>query len=75
MKEFKNYLLAIGMHDYVVDITTDNKYNVINIIAKENIKEGKKCYNKGNEIKLNKSDLKFIKENLIEENEPFPECD
>lgn len=76
MKEFKNYLLAIGRNDYLVTMITDDDYNVIKIIAEEDINETKKhTYRIGDEIKVSKSDKNFITENLIEEFEPFADDD
>lgn len=76
MKEFKNYLLAIGRNDYLVTMITDDDYNVIKIIAEEDISETKKhTYRIGDEIKVSKSDKNFITENLIEEFEPFADDD
>lgn len=46
---------------------TDDDYNVIKIIAEEDINETKKhTYKKGDEVKLSKADRNFITENLIE---------
>ena len=55
---------------------TDDDYNVIKIIAEEDINETKKhTYKKGDEVKLSKADRNFITENLIEENTPFADDD
>ena len=42
MKKFEKDLLAIGRNDYLVTIITDDDYNVIKIIAEEDINETKK---------------------------------
>ncbi len=65
--------IAIGMNDYKVNITVDEEYNVQKIIALQAINEGKQRYMTGQEIKLNKSDLRFLEENLKEEYIPFTE--
>ena len=65
--------IAIGMNDYKVNITVDEEYNVYKIIALQAINEGKQRYMTGQEIKLNKSDLRFLEENLKEEYIPFTE--
>ena len=76
MKKFEKDLLAIGRNDYLVTIITDDDYNVIKIIAEEDINETKKhTYKKGDEVKLSKADRNFITENLIEENTPFTDDD
>ena len=65
--------IAIGMNDYKVNITVDEEYNVYSIIALQPINEGKKKFMTGEEVKLSKSDLKFLVENLREEYIPFKE--
>ena len=65
--------IAIGMNDYKVNITVDEEYNVCKIIALQAINEGKQRYMTGQEVKLNKSDLRFLEENLKEEYIPFTE--
>ena len=65
--------IAIGMNDYKVNVKADDRYNVISIVALEDIKEGRKKFTIGQEIKLSKSDLKFLEENLREEYIPFAE--
>ena len=71
----KNLILeiAIGMNDYKVNITVDEEYNVCKIIALQPISEGKQRYMTGQEVKLSKSDLRFLEENLKEEYIPFAE--
>ena len=59
--------IAIGMNDYKVNLTVDDEYNVYSIVALENIKEGRKKFAIGEEVKLSKTDLKFLVENLREE--------
>jgi hypothetical protein len=71
--ELKNYEIAIGMNDYKVNLKVDNQYNVLSIIAAEDIKEGRKKFATGQEVKLSKSDIKFLEENLREEFIPFSE--
>ena len=63
--------IAIGMNDYKVNLTVDGEYNVKKIIALQPIKEGKIKAAVGEEVKLSKSDLKFLVENLREEYLPF----
>ena len=65
--------IAIGMNDYKVSLTVDNEYNVYSIVALEDIKEGRKKFAAGEEVKLSKTDLKFLVENLREEYIPFEE--
>ena len=65
--------IAIGMNDYKVNITVDEEYNVYSIIALQPIKEGRKKFATGEEVKLSKTDLKFLVENLREEYIPFAE--
>ena len=65
--------IAIGMNDYKVNLTVDDEYNVYSIVALENIKEGRKKFAIGEEVKLSKTDLKFLVENLREEYIPFVE--
>ena len=65
--------IAIGMNDYKVNLTVDDEYNVYSIVALENIKEGRKKFAIGEELKLSKTDLKFLVENLREEYIPFEE--
>ena len=65
--------IAIGMNDYKVNLTVDDEYNVYSIVALENIKEGRKKFAAGEEVKLSKTDLKFLVENLREEYIPFKE--
>ena len=65
--------IAIGMNDYKVNLTVDDEYNVHSIVALENIKEGRKKFAIGEEVKLSKTDLKFLVENLREEYIPFKE--
>ena len=65
--------IAIGMNDYKVNLTVDDEYNVYSIVALENIKEGRKKFAAGEEVKLSKTDLKFLVENLREEYIPFAE--
>ena len=65
--------IAIGMNDYKVSLTVDDEYNVYSIVALENIKEGRKKFAVGEEVKLSKTDLKFLVENLREEYIPFEE--
>ena len=65
--------IAIGMNDYKVNLTVDDEYNVYSIVALENIKEGRKKFAVGEEVKLSKTDLKFLVENLREEYIPFAE--
>ena len=65
--------IAIGMNDYKVNLTVDDEYNVYSIVALEDIKEGRKKFAAGEEVKLSKTDLKFLVENLIEEYIPFEE--
>ena len=65
--------IAIGMNDYKVNLTVDDEYNVYSIVALENIKEGRKKFAVGEEVKLSKTDLKFLVENLREEYIPFKE--
>ncbi len=71
--ELKNYEVAIGMNDYKVNLKVDKEYNVLSIIAAEDIKEGRKKFTKGQEVKLSKSDIRFLEENLREEFIPFSE--
>ena len=75
MKEINKYEIAIGMNDYKVNLTVDDQYNVISIIAAEDIKEGKKKFTTGQEVKLSKTDIRFLEENLREEFIPFTEDD
>ena len=65
--------IAIGMNDYKVNLTVDDEYNVYSIVALEDIKEGRKKIAAGEEVKLSKTDLKFLVENLREEYIPFEE--
>ena len=65
--------IAIGMNDYKVNLTVDDEYNVYSIVALENIKEGRKKFAAGEQVKLSKTDLKFLVENLREEYIPFKE--
>ena len=65
--------IAIGMNDYKVNLIIDDEYNVYSIVALENIKEGRKKFAAGEEVKLSKTDLKFLVENLREEYIPFAE--
>jgi hypothetical protein len=65
--------IAIGMNDYKVSLTVDDEYNVYSIVALEDIKEGRKKFATGEKIKLSKTDLKFLVENLREEYIPFKE--
>ena len=65
--------IAIGMNDYKVNLTVDDEYNVYSIVALEDIKEGRKKFVVGEEVKLSKTDLKFLVENLREEYIPFAE--
>ena len=65
--------IAIGMNDYKVNLTVDDEYNVYSIVALEDIKEGRKKFAVGEEVKLSKTDLKFLVENLREEYIPFEE--
>ena len=65
--------IAIGMNDYKVNLTVDDEYNVYSIVALEDIKEGRKKFAIGEEVKLSKTDLKFLVENLREEYIPFKE--
>ena len=65
--------IAIGMNDYKVNLTVDDEYNVYSIVALEDIKEGRKKFVAGEEVKLSKTDLKFLVENLREEYIPFKE--
>ena len=65
--------IAIGMNDYKVNLTVDDEYNVYSIVALEDIKEGRKKFAIGEEVKLSKTDLKFLVENLREEYIPFEE--
>ena len=65
--------IAIGMNDYKVKLSVDDEYNVYSIVALENIKEGRKKFAIGEEVKLSKTDLKFLVENLREEYIPFVE--
>ena len=67
--------IAIGMDDYKVNVKVDDQYNVISIVALEDIKEGRKKFMTGEKVKLSKSDLKFLEENLREEYIPFTEED
>ena len=67
--------IAIGMNDYKVNVKVDDQYNVISIVALEDIKEGRKKFTAGEEVKLSKSDLRFLEENLREEYIPFTEED
>ena len=71
--ELKNYEIAIGMNDYKVNLKVDENYNVLSITALEDIKEGRKKFTKGQEVKLSKSDIRFLEENLREEFIPFSE--
>ena len=74
MKELRNYEIAIGMNDYKVNLVVDEEYNVVSIAAAEDIKETKKhTYKIGDEIKLTKTDKRFLEENLREEFIPFEE--
>ena len=65
--------IAIGMNDYKVNLTVDDEYNVYSIVALEDIKEDRKKFAIGEEVKLSKTDLKFLVENLREEYIPFVE--
>ena len=65
--------IAIGMNDYKVSLTVDDEYNVYSIVALEDIKEGRKKFAAGEQVKLSKTDLKFLVENLREEYIPFEE--
>ena len=65
--------IAIGMNDYKVNLSVDDEYNVYSIVALEDIKEGRKKFAIGEEVKLSKTDLKFLVENLREEYIPFEE--
>ncbi len=65
--------IAIGMNDYKVNITVDEEYNVQKIIALQPINEGKKKFMTGEEVRLSKTDLRFLEENLKEEYIPFEE--
>jgi hypothetical protein len=65
--------IAIGMNDYKVSLTVDDEYNVYSIVALDDIKEGRKKFATGEKIKLSKTDLKFLVENLREEYIPFKE--
>ena len=65
--------IAIGMNDYKVNLTVDDEYNVYSIVALEDIKEGRKKFAIGEQVKLSKTDLKFLVENLREEYIPFKE--
>ena len=65
--------IAIGMNDYKVSLTVDDEYNVYSIVALENIKEGRQKFAAGEQVKLSKTDLKFLVENLREEYIPFAE--
>ena len=65
--------IAIGMNDYKVNLIVDDEYNVYSIVALENIKEGRKKFVAGEQVKLSKTDLKFLVENLREEYIPFKE--
>ena len=65
--------IAIGMNDYKVNLTVDDEYNVYSIVALEDIKEGRKKFAIGEKVKLSKTDLKFLVENLREEYIPFEE--
>ena len=65
--------IAIGMNDYRVNLTVDDEYNVYSIVALEDIKEGRKKFAIGEQVKLSKTDLKFLVENLREEYIPFKE--
>ena len=65
--------IAIGMNDYKVNLTVDDEYIVYSIVALEDIKEGRKKFAVGEEVKLSKTDLKFLVENLREEYIPFAE--
>ena len=65
--------IAIGMNDYKVNLTVDDEYNVYSIVALEDIKEGRKKFAAGEQVKLSKTDLKFLVENLREEYIPFKE--
>ncbi len=73
--ELKNYEIAIGMNDYKVNLKVDDQYNVLKITALEDIKEGRKKFAVGQEVKLSKSDIRFLEENLREEFIPFSEED
>lgn len=74
MKEFKNYNLAIEMNDYKVTLITNDNYNIIKVIAEEDINESKKhTYKTGQEIKLSNRDIKDFSQTLKEENTPFTE--
>ena len=65
--------IAIGMNDYKVNLTVDDEYNVYSIVAFEDIKEGRNKFAVGEEVKLSKTDLKCLVENLREEYIPFEE--
>ena len=65
--------IAIGMNDYRVSLVVDDEYNVHSIVALEDIKESRKKFAAGEEVKLSKTDLKFLVENLREEYIPFVE--
>ena len=67
--------IAVVMNDYKVNVKVDEQYNVISIVALEDIKEGRKKFAANEEVKLSKSDLKFLEENLKEEYIPFTEED
>lgn len=76
MKILKGYDLAIGMNDYKVRMAVTDNYDVIKVVAEEDIKESKKhTYKVGEEIKLSKRDMDFISENLKEEFIPFKDDD
>ena len=67
--------IAIRINDYKVNITVYEEYNFHKIIALQPINEGKQRYMTGQEVKLNKSDLRFLEENLKEDYIPFAEED
>lgn len=67
MKKIENYELAIGQNDYKVDLIVSNDLKVNKIIAKENVNEEECSCKKGEEVKLDKEEIKFISENIKEE--------
>ena len=67
--------IAIGMNDYKVNLTVDENYNVYSIVALQPIKEGKKVYMTGDEVKLSKAALRDLVEGLREDYLPFEEYD
>ena len=76
MKELRNYEMAIHMNDYKVNLVVTDNYEVVSITAAEEIKETKKhTYKVKDEVKLTKTDKKFLEENLREEFIPFEEDD